>query len=78
MAAFRRGTMGGMSDDRFVAGDDRRLGAPAAHLAAEVGAQHDVMVVGGGRRGEHLGAELDALAADAGDDHVSSLVDGHA
>ena len=65
------------ADDRFVTGDDRRLGAPAAHLAAEVGAEHDVMVVGRGRECEDLGAELDALAADAGDDHVAARVRLH-
>ena len=71
------GDDGRHADDRFVTRDDRRLGAPAAHLSAEVGAEHDVMVVGRGREREDLGAELDPLAADPGDDHVAAQVRLH-
>ena len=35
------------------------------------------MVVGGRRQGEDLGAELDPLAADAGENHIAARIHLH-
>ena len=57
--------------------DHGGLGAPAAHLTAEVGAEHHVVAVGDRGVGEHLRAQLDALTTDAGEDDVASAVELH-
>ena len=56
---------------RVLVGDhDRRLGLAAAHLAAVVGAQHHLAALVGGGHGQGLGRQLDALAADPGEQHL--------
>ena len=54
--------------DRGVAEDEGRVAGAAAHHPVVHAEQHRVLApVGGGQR-EHLGHQLDALAADAGED----------
>ena len=57
--------------DRSVPDDDRRVARAAAHRTAVEAEEHRVLALVGRRLREHLGHQLDALAADAGEDDLA-------